>query len=175
MGRTSSLNRRLIGHRSRRPAGLRQKKGGMDARRKRFGIVVSRFNEFITQRLLESAVETLIQHGARKSAIETVWVPGALEAPFFAKRLAGRRRFDALIILSCILRGDTIHFENVSNEIIRGISQVALETGVPIASGIIAADHLEQAIDRAGLKLGNKGAQAALAAIEIADLNKLFS
>lgn len=147
----------------------------MDARRKKFGIVVSRFNEFITQRLLDSAVETLLQHGVRPSAIKTVWVPGALEVPFFAKRLARRKRYDALIVLSCILRGGTNHFENVSNEIVRGVSQVALETGVPIASGIITADHLEQAINRAGLKLGNKGEQAALAAIEIANLNQLIS
>ena len=147
----------------------------MDASRKKFGIVVSRFNKFITKRLLDSAVETLLQHGARPSAIETVWVPGALEVPFFAKRLALQNRYDALIVLSCILRGGTNHFENVSNEIVRGVSQVALETGIPIASGIITADHLEQAIDRAGLKLGNKGEQAALAAIEIANLNQLIS
>ena len=145
------------------------------AGRKRFGILVSRFNEFITQRLLASAVETLLRHGASAQAIETVWVPGALEIPFFAKRLAHRKRFDALIVLSCILRGETIHFECVSNEVIRGVSQVALETGVPIASGIITAENLEQAIDRAGLKLGNKGAQAALAAIEIASLNRMLN
>jgi len=150
----------------------RERRGRLDARRKRFGIVVSRFNEFITKRLLDSAIETLRDHGVGPGAIETVWVPGALEVPFFAKRLARRKKFDALIVLSCILRGDTIHFECVSNEVIRGVSQVALETGVPIASGIINAENLEQAIDRAGLKLGNKGAQAALAAIEIANLTK---
>lgn len=153
---------------------IRARRGILDARRKRFGIVVSRFNEFITKRLLASAIETLLEHGASPKAIETVWVPGALEAPFFAKKLARRKRFDALIVLSCILRGDTIHFENVATEITRGISQVALETGIPIASGIIMAENLEQAIDRAGLKLGNKGAQAALAAIEIASLNKIL-
>lgn len=145
------------------------------AGRKKFGIVVSRFNEFITRRLLDSALETLLQHGASRKNIEVVWVPGALEAPFFVKRLALKKRFDALIVLSCILRGGTIHFENVSHEIIRGISQAALETGVPVASGIIAADNLEQAIDRAGLKHGNKGAQAALAAIEVANLNQALS
>ena len=102
-------------------------------------------------------------------------MPGALEVPQVAKRLARRKKFDALIVLSCVLRGDTIHFDCVSNEIIRGISQVALETGMPIASGVILADHLEQAIDRAGLKMGNKGAQAALAAIEMVSLNKLLS
>ena len=151
----------------------RVRRGGLDARQKKFGIIVSRFNEFITKRLLESAVETLLQYGAVRNSIETVWVPGALEIPFFTKRLAQRKRFDALIVLSCILRGDTLHFECVSNEVIRGVSQVALETGIPIASGIITAEDLGQAIDRAGLKLGNKGAQAALAAIEIANLNKI--
>lgn len=150
----------------------RTRRGALDARRKRFGIIVSRFNEFITKRLWESAVETLVDHGASRRAIETVWVPGALEVPFFTKRLARRNRFDALIVLSCILRGETVHFECVANEIVRGVSQVALETGVPIASGIITADTLEQAIDRAGLKRGNKGAQAALVAIEIANLNQ---
>lgn len=150
------------------------RRGILDARRKRFGVVVSRFNEFITKRLLDSAMETLLQHGASARAIETVWVPGALEIPFFAKKLARRKHFDALLVLSCVLRGDTVHFENVANEITRGISQVALETGIPIASGVILADNLEQAIDRAGLKLGNKGAQAALAAIEIASLNKIL-
>lgn len=148
----------------------------MDARRKRFGIVVSRFNEFITKRLLASAVETLIQHGASAQAIETVWVPGALEVPFFVKRLARRSRHpDAVIALACVLRGGTHHFETVADEIVRGVSQAALETGVPVASGIITADTLEQAIDRAGLKHGNKGAQAALAAIEIANLNRMLS
>ena len=153
----------------------RVRRGGLDARQKKIGIIVSRFNKFITARLLESTVETLIQHGATPNSIETLWVPGALEIPFFTKRLARRKRFDALIVLSCILKGDTIHFECVSNEVIRGVSQVALETGVPIASGIITAENLEQAIDRAGLKLGNKGAQAALAAIEIANLNQALN
>ncbi len=147
----------------------------MNARRKRFGIVVSRFNEFITKRLLESAVETLLQHGASRRSIETVWVPGALEVPFFVKRLAKRKHFDAVIALGCVLRGGTRHFETVAHEVVRGISQVALETGTPVASGMITADTLEQAIDRAGLKQGNKGAQAALAAIEIANLNQLLS
>lgn len=152
-------------------------RGQFDARRKKFGIIVSRFNEFITKRLLDSALETLAQHGAASEAIEIVWVPGALEVPFFVRRLARRRRgrLDALIVLSCILRGDTSHFESVSNETIRGVSEVALETGIPVASGIITADNLEQAVDRAGLKLGNKGAQAALAAIEIANLNKALN
>lgn len=153
----------------------RIRRGKLDARRKKFAILVSRFNEFITQRLAQSALETLLQHGASARSVETVWVPGALEIPFFAKRLARRKHFDALIVLGCVLRGDTVHFECVANEVTRGVSQAALETGIPIASGIIAAENLEQAIDRAGLKRGNKGAQAALAAIEIANLNRILS
>lgn len=151
-------------------------RGKLSAGRKRFGILVSRFNESITRRLASSAIETLLRHGASKRSLETVWVPGALEIPFFAKRLAREKRFDALIVLGCILRGDTLHFECVAQEVIRGVSQVALETGVPIASGVITAENLEQAKKRAGSKLGNnKGAQAALAAIEIADLNRTLS
>lgn len=151
----------------------RGRRGVLDARQKKFGIVVSRFNEFITKRLLESAFETLVDHGASPKAIEVIWVPGALEIPYFLKKLARRKRFHALIGLACVLRGQTIHFDCVSNEVVRGISQASLETGVPIASGLILADDLAQAIDRAGLKLGNKGAQAALAAIEIANLNQV--
>ena len=140
---------------------------------KRFGIIVSEFNEFITRRLLASACATLEQAGVSKSKVDIVWVPGALEIPFFASRLIKRKKkLDAVIALACILRGETYHYECVANEVIRGISQVAIETGAPIATGIITADNLEQAIDRAGLKSGNKGRQAALAALEIADLHK---
>lgn len=153
----------------------RVRQGRMEARRKRFGIVVSRFNEFITQRLLTSAVETLLQHSVSRAAIEIIWVPGALEVPFFVKRVAMRKHPHAVIALACVLRGDTYHFECVAHEVVRGVSQAALETGVPVASGIITADTLEEAIDRAGLKQGNKGAQAALAAIELASLNRLLS
>ncbi len=148
------------------------RRGKLIASGKSFAIVVSRFNEFITNRLLASACETLEQAGVSKNKIEIIWVPGALEVPFFCQKLAKRKKFDAIIALACILRGGTHHFECVAGEITRGVSQVALETGVPVASGIITADTLEQAIDRAGLKSGNKGQQAALAAIEIADLNQ---
>lgn len=140
-----------------------------------FAIVVSRFNQFITQRLLDSALETLERAGVSKKKIEVVWVPGALEVPYFCRKLSQTGKFDALIALACVLRGDTYHFECVSHEVTRGISQAALEKGVPIATGIITADNLEQAIDRAGLKSGNKGGQAALAALEIADLDRRLS
>lgn len=146
--------------------------GRLSGRTKKFGIVVSRFNEFITRRLLDSVLETLKRADVSRDGIEIVWVPGALEIPYFCLKLARRRKFSALIALGCVLRGETRHFECVAGEVTRGISQVALEHGVPIATGLITADTLEQAIDRAGLKSGNKGAQAALAALEIADLNE---
>lgn len=150
-------------------------RGRLDAKGKKFGVVVSRFNEFITHRLLQSALETLGQAGVREKDIDVVWVPGALEVPFFCQKLGRKKKFDAIVALACILRGGTRHFECVASEITRGISQAALENQIPIATGIITADHLEQAIDRAGLKLGNKGAQAALTALEIADLNQQLS
>ncbi len=139
---------------------------------KKFAIVVARFNEFITRRLLQSALETLQQAGVRQKDIDVIWVPGALEVPFFCQKAARRGRYDAVIALACVLRGSTYHFECVSHEITRGIAEVALNHEVPIASGIITADTLEQAIDRAGLKAGNKGAHAAQAALEIASLDQ---
>ena len=148
------------------------RRGSLNGHGKKFVVVVSRFNEFITRRLLDGAVETLEQAGVPPKKIEVVWVPGALELPFFCKKIAGRKKPAALIALACVLRGDTKHFDCVAREVVRGVSQAALETGVPTATGIITADTLEQAIDRAGLKGGNKGAQAALAALEIADLNR---
>jgi len=151
------------------------RRGRLHAKGKKFGIVVSRFNEFITKRLLQSALETLEQAGVSERHIEVVWVPGALEVPYFCQKLSKKKKWSAIIALACVLRGGTYHFECVSREITRGISQVALERQVPISSGIITADNLEQAIDRAGLKAGNKGAQAALAALEIADLNGQLS
>ena len=154
---------------------MKVRRGSFQTRGKKFGIVVSRFNEFITKRLLESAVETLEQAGVEKRNIEVVWVPGALEVPFFTLKLLRKKKFNAVIALSCILRGGTYHYECVCHEITRGISQAALETGRPVATGIITADTLEQAIDRAGLKAGNKGAHAALAALEISDLNHQLS
>ena len=151
-----------------------ERRGRFNASGKKFAVVVSRFNEFITSRLLQSAREVLEQGGAKSRDIEIFWVPGALEIPFFCRKLALKGKFDAIIALGCILRGGTYHFECVANECTRGISQAALETGVPVSSGIITADSLEEALDRAGLKAGNKGAQAALAALEIADLNCHF-
>lgn len=147
-------------------------RGRFHAKGRSFAIVVSRFNEFVTKRLLESACETLEQAGVSSQKIKIVWVPGALEVPFFCKKLLASKKFSAVIALGCILRGDTYHYECVAHEVTRGISQAALETGFPVASGIITANRLEEAMDRAGLKAGNKGQQAALAALEISDLNQ---
>lgn len=137
---------------------------------KKVGIVVSEFNDFITKRLLDSAVLFLKKSGVSEKQIKIVWVPGALEVPFFCKALKKNLNCDGVIALACVLRGETYHYECVSHEVTRGVSQVALDSGVPIATGILTLDNLEQAIDRAGLKAGNKGAQAAQALLEMMSL-----
>ncbi|HSE48970.1 MAG TPA: 6,7-dimethyl-8-ribityllumazine synthase [Terriglobales bacterium] len=146
--------------------------GHLDARGLRFGVVVARFNEFITERLLTSALDALRRAGADDHHIELVRVPGSFEIPIAARQLAETHRFDAILCLGCILRGDTTHYEHISTEVTRGIGQSAQETGIPHAYGVLTCDTLEQAIDRAGLKSGNKGAEAALTAIEMASLRK---
>jgi 6,7-dimethyl-8-ribityllumazine synthase len=138
----------------------------------RFGVVVARFNEFITERLLTSALDALHRCGADDHHIDLVRVPGSFEIPLAARRLAETHRYDAILCLGCILRGDTTHYEHIATEVTRGIGQSAQETGVPHAFGVLTCDTLEQAIDRAGLKSGNKGAEAALTAVEMASLRK---
>jgi len=137
-----------------------------------FGIVASRFNEFITERLLRSAFDGLIRSGAREKDIHIVRVPGSFEIPSAARTLAETGKYDAIICLGCLLRGDTAHYDVIANEVTRGIGQSAQETGVPHAFGVLTCDTLEQAIDRAGLKMGNKGFEAALAAVEMTNLRK---
>jgi 6,7-dimethyl-8-ribityllumazine synthase len=149
--------------------------GKLDARGKRFGIVVSRFNSFITERLLDGALDALHRTGARERDIEVARVPGAFEIPAAARALAATDRFDAVICIGCILRGETSHYEHLANEVTRGIGQSAQETGVPHAYGLLTCDTLEQAIDRAGLKSGNKGFEAGLSAVEMASLKKAVS
>lgn len=146
--------------------------GKLDASDLRFGIVVSRFNEFITDRLLRSAYDGLTRSGAQEDDIKIVRVPGAFEIPSAARTLAQTGKYDAILCLGCLLRGDTAHYDVIVHEVTRGIGQSAQETGVPHAFGVLTCDTLEQAIDRAGLKMGNKGFEAALAAIEMANLNK---
>ncbi len=145
-------------------------KGNLSARGLRLGIVVSRFNSFITERLLNGALDALKRAGADRERIEIVRVPGSFEIPIAAKKLAASGRCDAVIALGCIIRGETQHFEYISAEAARGVQRAALDTGVPIAFGVITVDTLEQAIERAGAKSGNKGAEAALAAVEMANL-----
>ncbi len=145
----------------------------MNAAGFRFGIVVSRFNEFITERLLRSAYDGLLRSGAGEKDIQIVRVPGSFEIPSAARTLAETKKYDVIICLGCLLRGDTPHYDVIANEVTRGIGQSAQETGVPHAFGVLTCDTLEQAIDRAGLKMGNKGFEAALAAVEMASLKKV--
>ncbi len=146
--------------------------GKLNAVGLRFGIVSSRFNEFITDRLLRSAYDGLSRSGAKEKDIHIVRVPGSFEIPSAARTLAETKKYHAIICLGCLLRGDTAHYDVIVNEVTRGIGQSAQETGVPHAFGVLTCDTLEQAIDRAGLKMGNKGFEAALAAVEMANLKK---
>jgi len=144
--------------------------GQLSAQGFSFAIVLSRFNEFITTRLLEGALDALMRHGADPDTIDVVKVPGAFEIPVTAERLASTHRYDAVICLGAVIRGATPHFDYIAGEAARGVATVALKTGVPTIFGVITADTIEQAIERAGTKLGNKGFEAALAAIEMAHL-----
>jgi 6,7-dimethyl-8-ribityllumazine synthase len=147
--------------------------GNLNATGKRFALVVSRFNSFITERLFLSAYDGLVRSGAKEKDIKLVRVPGAFEIPSAARTLAETKKYDAIICIGCLLRGDTAHYDVIVNEVTRGIGQSAQETGVPHAFGVLTCDTLEQAIDRAGLKMGNKGFEAALAAVEMANLKQV--
>ena len=149
------------------------REGKLDATGLRFAIVVSRFNAFITERLLAGAQDALVRFGGDPKNIELVRVPGAFEIPSASRMLAKTGKFDAVICIGCLIRGDTAHYDVIVNECTRGIGQSAQETGVPHAFGVLTCDTLEQAIDRAGLKMGNKGFEAAMAAIEMAQLKKM--
>ncbi|QGP93001.1 6,7-dimethyl-8-ribityllumazine synthase [Neomoorella glycerini] len=148
--------------------------GQLQARGLKFGIVVSRFNEFITSKLLEGALDALNRHGADPAAIEVAWVPGAFEIPLAAQKMTARG-YDAVICLGAVIRGATPHFEYVAAEVTKGIAQVSLNSGVPVIYGLITADNIEQAIERAGTKAGNKGFDAAMAAMEMANLFKTMA
>ncbi|NLU49841.1 MAG: 6,7-dimethyl-8-ribityllumazine synthase [Syntrophomonadaceae bacterium] len=136
-----------------------------------FGVVVSRFNEFITQKLLSGCIDALTRHGAELDNIEIAWVPGAFEMPVTAQKMV-QKKYDAVICLGAVIRGATPHFEYVAAEVTKGIAQVGLQSGVPVIYGVVTADTIEQAIERAGTKAGNKGFDAALTAIEMANLFK---
>ena len=149
--------------------------GALSGMGKGFAIVVSRFNAFITERLFQSAYDGLLRSGVNKKNIDLVRVPGSFEIPSAARTLAETGKYDAIICIGCLLRGDTAHYDVIANEVTRGIGQSAQETGVPHAFGVLTCDTLEQAIDRAGLKSGNKGLDAALAAVEMANLQKVLN
>ena len=136
----------------------------------KFGLVISRFNEFITKKLLEGAQDALLRHGVNEEDIDIAWVPGAFEIPLIARKLAQTKRYDAVICLGAVIRGGTPHFEYIAAEVTRSIGKVSLDTGLPVIYGVITPDTLEQAIERAGTKEGNKGFQAAVTAIEMANL-----
>lgn len=138
----------------------------------RFGIVVSRWNAFITEKMLEGALDALIRHGASEEQIEVARVPGTWEIPVVAQKMANSRRYDAVISIGCLIRGSTPHFEYLAAEVTKGIGQISLQTGLPLTYGIITVENIDQAIERAGTKAGNKGAEAAIAAIEMANLMK---
>lgn len=144
--------------------------GKMNAAGKKFGIVASRFNEFITSRLIDGAVDALVRHGADEKAITLAWVPGAFETPAVARKMAASGSYDAVICLGCVIKGDTPHFDFVASEAAKGVAMVGMETGIPVIFGILTTDSIEQAIERAGTKAGNKGADAALSAIEMVNL-----
>jgi len=144
--------------------------GQLNASGKRFALVAARFNEFITKRLLSGAIDCLTRHGATDDDLTVTWVPGAFEIPLVAKRLAGSGQYDAVICLGAVIRGSTPHFEYVSAEVAKGIAHAALETEIPVIFGVLTTDSIEQAIERAGTKAGNKGWEAALTAVEMSSL-----
>jgi 6,7-dimethyl-8-ribityllumazine synthase len=144
--------------------------GKISAEGKKFGLVVSRFNDFVSDRLLAGAIDALSRHGARDEDMDIVKVPGSFEIPLMAKKMVEKERYDAVICLGAVIRGSTPHFEYVSSEVSKGVALVGLESGVPVIFGVVTTDTLEQAIERAGAKAGNKGWAAAVAAMEMANL-----
>jgi len=144
--------------------------GYLNAQNKKFAIVVSRFNELICRKLMEGALDCLNRHGGNPDDVDIAWVPGSFEIPMAAQKFAQSKKYDAVICLGAVIRGATPHFEYISAEVTKGIAQISLETGVPVTYGVITPDTLEQAIERAGTKVGNKGWDAALSAIEMANL-----
>lgn len=146
--------------------------GKLVSENQKFGIIVGRFNEFIGSKLLGGAIDTLKRHGVEEANIDIAWVPGAFEIPLIAKKMAKSKKYDAVICLGAVIRGATPHFDYVSGEVTKGVAQASLETEVPVIFGVLTVDTIEQAIERAGTKAGNKGSDAALTAIEMANLLK---
>ena len=146
--------------------------GKLVSRQLKYGIVVGRFNELITSKLLAGALDALKRHGAEEADVEIAWVPGAFEIPLIAQKMAESGRYDAVITLGTVIRGSTPHFDYVANEVAKGVAATSLKTGVPVVFGVLTTDTIEQAIERAGTKAGNKGYDAAVTAIEMANLIK---
>ena len=144
--------------------------GNLIAKGKKFGIVASRFNDFMTKELIYGCTDTLIRHGVDEKDLLVTWVPGAFEVPLAALKLAESKAYDAVICLGTVIRGSTPHFDYIASEVAKGVSKVSLDTGVPVIFGVITADTIEQAVERSGSKDGNKGRDAALSAIEMANL-----
>ena len=144
--------------------------GNLIAKGKKFGIIASRFNDFITKELIAGCTDTLIRHGVEERDLVITWVPGAFEIPMIAQRMSKSKSYDALICLGTVIRGSTPHFDYIASEVAKGIAKVSLDSGLPVTFGIITADTIEQAVERAGTKEGNKGRDAAISAIEMANL-----
>ncbi|MFS8530591.1 6,7-dimethyl-8-ribityllumazine synthase [Sphaerobacter thermophilus] len=148
---------------------MRTIEGMLTGRGLRIGIVVARFNEFVTSKLMEGALDALVRHEVDPDAIDVLWVPGSFEIPLAAKRMADSGRYDAVVCLGAVIRGATPHFDYVASEVAKGVANVSLATGVPVIFGVLTTDTIEQAIERAGTKAGNKGFDAAVTAIEMAN------
>lgn len=149
---------------------MRIYEGNLISEGKKYGIVVGRFNEFIGSKLLSGALDALKRHGVKEDEIEISWVPGAFEIPLVAKKMAKTKKYDSVICLGAVIKGSTAHFDYVSSEVSKGIANVSLDTEVPVIFGVLTTDNIEQAIERAGTKAGNKGYEAAVTAIEMANL-----
>ena len=149
---------------------MKEIKADLIAKGQKFGIIVSRFNEFVSQKLLEGSIDTLLKHGVNEKDITFTWIPGAYEIPLIAQKMAKSKKYDAIICLGAVIRGNTPHFDFVASEAAKGIAKVSLDEAVPCVFGVITTDTLEQAIERAGTKSGNKGRDAAVTAIELANL-----
>ena len=148
--------------------------GNLTTNNEKFCIIISRFNEFIGSKLLSGAIDELVRHGIKEETIDVIWTPGAFEIPVIAKKVAKSNKYNAIITLGAVIKGSTGHYDFVASEVSKGIAQVSLETGVPVIFGVLTTDNLEQAIERAGTKAGNKGSEAAKTAIEMANLTKLL-
>lgn len=148
--------------------------GRLVAENLKIGIVISRFNDFITKRLLEGCIDTLVRHGINSDDVNIVWVPGGFEIPLATKKIAEKRNYDAIICLGCIIQGATPHFSFIAGEAAKGIAKISQDYSIPVSMGILTTDNIEQAIERAGTKHGNKGQEAALSAIEMANLSRLI-